>query len=153
MYIIIDINCLASVFNEKTADHQNFKALKIWIMSSKGKVVFGGTTYKNELKKCHTYLKLIQELFKINKAIKIDTECVDINEAIVVQRAIDNNLAKIKQDFDDPHLIALVNTSKSEIICTKEERAVDFIKSQCLYDKGIRRPKIYSQFKNKNLLK
>lgn len=49
MPIIIDINCLGSVFDSRSKKHGDFKPVFDWITNGKGKLVYGGSTFKREL--------------------------------------------------------------------------------------------------------
>ena len=74
MCIIIDTNALASVFDVDSSNHENFKPVYDWIFNNKGKVVYGGTKYKEELKNSYRYLKLFGQLSRIRKTIEIDDD-------------------------------------------------------------------------------
>ncbi len=69
MCIIIDTNTLASVFNQASLNHSNFKPVLDWIYSGNGKIVYGGTRYESEIK---NYLGIFNELNKMNRAIKVN---------------------------------------------------------------------------------
>lgn len=145
MCIIIDINVFGDVFNEKSILHIEFQPLKHWILNGKGKIVYGGSKYKRELKQAAKYLKLLVELDKINKTVKLDDGKVDEKEQEV-------NEAKNHPAFNDQHIIAMVLASGCKLVCTKDSSAIPFIKAPLFY-KGIhKRPKIYSGKQNKNLL-
>jgi hypothetical protein len=49
MCIIIDTNRFSSIFEEENSDHDEFKPILDWIIFGKGKIVYGGTKYKQEL--------------------------------------------------------------------------------------------------------
>ncbi len=68
MCIIIDTNAFAPVFDRTSQNHAEFKPVLDWIVSGKGKIVYGGTKYKLELGKAYKYLKLFAEFKKINKS-------------------------------------------------------------------------------------
>ncbi len=44
------------------------------------------------------------------------------------------NELEIKPDFDDPHIIALLNVSKSKNVLTEDKRAMPFIKQKLFYN-------------------
>lgn len=144
MCIVIDTNTLASVFDKYSENHDVFKPVFEWIFNDKGKIVFGGSKYKSELKKSYRYLKLFGQLSKINKIVEINDYEIDCYQAILEE--------KIKhRDFDDPHLVSILHISKCKLICTNEKRAIPFILNKDFYDKGFK-PKIYSRKSNCNLL-
>ncbi len=49
MCIIIDVNALNEVFNTDSVNHLEFKPVRDWIIEGKGKVLYGGTKYRDEL--------------------------------------------------------------------------------------------------------
>lgn len=145
MCIIIDTNALGDVFNKESLFHHEFEPVKNWILHGKGKIVYGGSKYKNELKSAGKYLKLLVEFSKMNKVVRINDEKVDERE---------NEIKKNNRhcNFNDEHLIAIVIGSGCMLICTKDSSAVPFIKDSLYYPKSCKRPKIYSGKRNKNLL-
>lgn len=64
MTIVIDINVLPAVFNSSDNRHNEFKPVKEWIMKRLGFMVYGGTKYKDELRKMPRYIGVINELKK-----------------------------------------------------------------------------------------
>lgn len=145
MCIIIDINCLSSVFNNEDINHDDFKPINDWIYQGKGKIVMGGTKYSNELSKSRKYLGLIAELARKNKVVHCEDEIVDSQQSIVEELIKDNGC-------DDPHLIAIVRATKVKLICTKEERAIKYLKNKDLYESSSHRPKIYRRKEHSGLL-
>lgn len=145
MPIIIDINCLSSVFSQSSDDHKDFKPVLEWILFGKGKMVYGGTTYLKELSKAKKYLKIIQLLRDSNRVILGNHENVDKieKEVIVIEK---------DDDFDDPHLLAIVVDTKCRLICSKDMRAVKFLKDPKFYPKGVKIPSFYSGKVNESLL-
>jgi len=144
MCIIIDTNALASVFDVDSSNHENFKPVYDWIFNNKGKVVYGGTKYKEELKNSYRYLKLFGQLSRIRKTIEIDDDLVDNYQKILESKVQ-------HRDFDDPHLVSILHISKCKLICTNEKRAIPYITNKDFYDKGFK-PKIYSRKINSSLL-
>jgi hypothetical protein len=144
MCIIVDINTLASVFNQKSDNHIEFRPVREWILEGKGKIVFGGTKYMNELGKTK-YLKLFRNLKSANKAVHIPDEEVNKQELLISEQESD-------PDFDDPHIIAIAIVSKCLLVCSVDARSYPFIKNSKLYPPHISRPKIYSSSSNKDLL-
>lgn len=147
MCIIIDTNVLADVFNSESTLHMQFAPIVEWILKGKGKMVFGGSKYMTELKKAPRYLKLVVELGKINKTVKLDDLEVDKWEQEVKNRKRNEH-----RDFNDEHIAAMVNASGCKLVCTKDLSAVSFIKDAIFYPSHRKRPRIYSGRRNKILL-
>jgi len=79
--IVIDVNSFPSVFDSSSSDHSEFCHVLYWIKKQdKACFVYGGTKYKNELKRMINYLKIINEFKKIGKCIEINTQLVDNDE-------------------------------------------------------------------------
>jgi len=144
MCIVLDINTIPNIFNNESKEHAEFKPVRDWIIHKKGKIVYGGTKYSEELSKMRQYLKLFLLFERINKTVVIDTEAVD-NIQAEVEAMIQH------RDFDDPHLVAILKESGCKLVCSVDERAFPYLKHQ-LFFKGKDRPKIYSSSRNKDLL-
>lgn len=140
MCIIIDTNCTASVFKPSSQNHVEFKPILDWIIEGKGKIIIGGSDYKRENQ---GYLGLFSELSKINKVTSIPDEIVD--KETNKYRTLINH-----QDYDDPHILALLKISKCKLICSLDERAYKYFKDKKLIQCEV--PKIYNQAKNASLL-
>jgi len=145
MLLIIDTCCLANVFNSDDQEHKNFEPVMTWIKKGKGQIVYGGTTYKKELSMAVRYFSLLAELNRRGRVLQVDDDLVDQEEKCVKGK-------EANKDFDDPHLIAIVIVSGCKVICTNDKRAHRFIKKKNLYPKGFKRPAIYSNKRNSNLL-
>lgn len=145
MCIIVDTNCLASVFDKKSDKHQEFEPVLEWITKGKGKFIYGGSKYLAELSKATKYLRIINILKKSGKTIIANKDIVDKEQKRIEQSITD-------EDFDDPHLPAIVIASKCKLICSVDTRSIKFVTCSKLYPKGIEVPKYYTSSKNKNLL-
>lgn len=137
MCIIIDANTFCSVFNTTSTKHYHFEPVYRWIIYGKGFLVYGGTTYKNELKNAATYLGLFVELKKSGKAVEVDEDLVDQEERTVY------SIIKASSTFDDGHLVAIVRISGCRLICTEDKSSDKYIKKKSLYRKGQKPPAIY----------
>jgi len=143
MCIIIDTNTLASVFDQTSANHANFKPVYDWIYTGKGKVVYGGTRYLNEIKK---YAGVFNELKNKKKAIKVNDDLVDRMEVEISDKIV-------HADFDDQHLVALLIISGTKLICSLDERAYKYFKHEQFFNRAGKRPKIFrGSQQNKDLL-
>ena len=145
MCIVVDACTFASVFKEHSKDHSSFRPVLIWIIKGKGKLVYGGTTYKNELRQAHTYLKLFTQLDKAGKIKQIDDIKVDN-----FQKEIETNVGS---PINDVHLIAIIGISGCRLICTIDKKAINpYLKCSDLYPPGVHRPKIFTGNKNNDRL-
>lgn len=145
MAVIIDANCIPLVFSKKNSKHEEFAPVLKWIMSQNGVMVYGGSTYKKELSRLSKYLKLIRFLREIDKAIVGDKENIDQLESEVEEKVSDD-------DFDDPHLVAIVIDTKCRVICSEDASSVEFVKKSELYPKGVSVPVYYTGSQNSDLL-
>lgn len=143
--ILIDTCTLHCVFGTDSDDHSQFKPVLDFLYNKNGKFVYGGTKYNDELKKAKKYLKFITQLEKAAKVIRCSDN--DVDEMMDWVSAQEDD-----PDFDDSHLIAIVIVSKTPIVCTRDKRAMPFIKKSSLYPKRFKRPKIYASLRNKKLL-
>jgi hypothetical protein len=145
MCIIIDANAIPPVFNQGDSCHGEFSPVEVWIRSGKGKMVYGGTTYRNQLRRLGKYIPILYELDFAGKIIKIDHLKVDQAEADVVKRVMDSRC-------DDHHIIALVIVSGCKLLCSNDHSSFVYIKEKSYYPSGTKPPKIYTGNKNSNLL-
>jgi predicted nucleic acid-binding protein len=145
MCIIIDTNTFSNVFDKESKGHHEFQPVYDWILNRNGKIVFGGTKYRLELKKAYRFLKIFGEFNRQRKLVTVDD--VKIDE---YQRILENK--KKHKDFDDPHLVAISYISKCKLICTNERRAIPYLTCKDFYPKNSPRPKIYCKKKNSDLL-
>lgn len=144
MCLIIDTNVLGCVFNDKAPSHEEYKPVYEWIFLGKGKVIYGGSKYIDELKKAG-YLRIFILLGKMNKSIKLPDDRIDEIQQDLQSQVKDS-------DFDDPHIVSMVIHSKCRIVCTRDKRSLGFLKDQSLYPKTVRVPKMYCSKLNKDLL-
>lgn len=143
MCIIVDTNVLANVFKQSSANYSHFKPVRDWVIEGKGKIVFGGTKYIEEIKK--DYLKFFVQLKKAGKAVFIPSNKVDA-EQLIVEGMI------VHPDFDDPHLVALLRVSGCKLICSLDARAFPYFQHSLFFTPAANRPRIYSSLSNSSLL-
>jgi hypothetical protein len=142
MGVVIDVNALPAVFDKKNSKHRQYRPVLRWIIGDKAKLIVGGTTYFDELKKLSSYLKYIGELAKINKVHREPDLIVDEQEENI------KNLTDA-QTSDDPHICALISVSQCRVLCSRDRRSF-----RLLRDTRIRRlftyvPKIYTDMGHK----
>lgn len=143
MCIIIDTNCIPSVFDVESVNHEEFDPIHNWIIFGKGKVVYGGKKYFDEID--NKYLDIFLQLRKAGKAVYVRDKDVD-NEAKAISKIIQH------KDFDDQHLVALLRVSGCKLICSKDKRAFPFFTHNIFFTPRSNRPKIYTCKSNQNLL-
>lgn len=143
MCIVVDICVLHRVFSE--ADDVDYGPVKKWLVSGRGRMVFGGKKYSDELKAAKKYLAVVLELKKAGKIVMLDGDVVDREEQRV--RAVEPDL-----DFDDPHIIAIVEASRCRIVCTADARSDRFLRDRKFYVNAAR-PSIYRSSGHAHMLR
>ena len=136
MCIIIDTNCFSKVFDTQNAQHQRFQPVFKWVTSGDGRVIYGGTKYNREITGMRRFLRLLVELGRKGRLIRI-------NDA-----RVDSVAAKLKSvvpdaEFDDEHLVAMVAVSKCCVVCTDDTRCLPYLRDRRLYPRGVKPPNIY----------
>jgi len=143
--IVLDTNSFPSVFDPNSSDNSDFCYVLRWVLKQEHACfVYGGTKYKCELRKMTKYLKIVNELNKKGKIAEISTQLIDDNEA---------DLKRICTDaaFNDKHIVAILNISGCKLVCTKDIKAMPYIKRKDFYS-DMKVPQIYSGVGNKDLL-
>lgn len=145
MCIVIDPPVFISLLKIDDAEHEKFKPVFDWVVNGSGKFVTGGSKYKNELKKMSSILVILAELKKKGKIVSIDDGTVDFEVDVV--KGIEP-----AKNFDDPHLVALIRLTNCKLVCTRDIRALPYLRSGKFYSSLSQRPKIYTRKKNTGLL-
>ncbi len=145
MCLVLDANVFGAFFDPTNAAHDDLKPALEWVVYGKGRLVYGGTKYKSEMRAAGKYLKLFANLQRAGKIVSICDKSVDTHEAKITGLEKDS-------DFDDPHLIAIVVSSGCKIVCTNDKRALPYLKKAALYQGIVKRPKIYQSKRNAALL-
>lgn len=145
MGIVIDINTIPPVFDCGNKMHKEFKPVYKWILRGKGKMVYGGMTYKNEIAKMVKFRRLILQLENANKVDFVSDNAVDTRERMLKSKLVNKN-------FNDAHIIAIVIISHCRLVCSVDKKSYVFLKDKSLYPKGFERPRIYRGKSNANLL-
>lgn len=145
MCIVVDTCAFSSVFITTDKDHLDFKPIYDWLMNGDGKLVYGGKTYFKELETAHKFLKILTQLQRMGKTIKLPDKEIDDYEK-KVKRKVN------KKDFDDPHILSILAISNCKLVCTKDKRSMPYLKNLSLYPKKFIKPKIYSKKCNLNIL-
>ena len=145
MCIVIDANCLTTVFNDKNMEHKKFRPVLRWIVAGKGKVVYGGRKYKKELNSCEKVIPLLAELERAGKVLPVADERVDYHQCRIEQQTSGSG-------FNDCHLAAIIIVSGCKLICTSEKRAIPFLKKASLYPSHVKVPKIFRGYRQNTQL-
>lgn len=105
MSIVIDANTLSLVFCPTPND--DFGPIKEWVVQGAGRIVVGGTKYKEELRRVSQALRFVNELNKIGKVLIVSDHDVD---------RLEEGIKKIvSPKCDDPHLIALIGVPDAHL--------------------------------------
>lgn len=145
MCVVIDTCSLSSVFEKRASDHNEFRPLLQWVVAGKGKIIYGGTKYINELKKAHKYIFILGQLQRAGKTINLPSKEVDVIEEEIEERTAGTS-------FNDQHLVAIVILSKCRIVCTKDKKSFPFLKNPHLYPGYSKKPRLYTAARNADLL-
>ena len=108
-------------------------------------VVYGGTRYKEELKRAQKYHRLFNEFRNARKIIEIDQTAVDDKEEEIAKRPQNAG-------FNDAHIVAILAVSGCRLLCSDDKRADKYIKNLTFYPKKSKRPKIYRGLRHECLL-
>lgn len=136
MCIIIDANSLSKVFCVQNKQHKPFKPVLDWIIQGRGKIVFGGTKYREELVNCYKFVRIMTEFDKAGKVVRICDEEVDKKEKQLITRFGSNQ-------FNDFHIVAIVIVSGCRLVCSTDKDSHTFLKEKSFYPRGFKRPCIY----------
>lgn len=146
MCIVIDTNTLGKVFRTDDKKHSEFEPVLKWILESNGKIIVGGTDFNRELfGKIDWFRRFFIQLKDLNKVVVVDDSKVDAHQVKIMGM-------KKHRDFDDPHIVALLATSKCRVLCTGDSRSFPFVQDRSFYPKNVQPPSIYSKKKNAGLL-
>lgn len=145
MCLVLDTNVFGAFFDPNNTKHDDFIPALNWVVSGKGKLVYGGTKYKAEMKEARKFIRFFAALQRAGKMILLCDSDVDSHES---------NLVKIEsnKDFDDPHLVAIILSSECRIICTNDKRALPYLKRTDFFKGKVKKPKIYQSRRNASLL-
>lgn len=146
MAIVVDVNVFPSVFDSQNEDHAEFLPVKDWIERREGFLVYGGTTFKEELLQSYHRVKLVRLLRDAGRAVEISQATVDALEVEIKEKTAGT-------DCDDPHVIALLAASRCPLLCSRDKRSFDYVKDKRLYPKACPKVRIYTGIRNIKLLK
>jgi predicted nucleic acid-binding protein len=146
MCLVIDTCCWHAVFDVTNSSHRKFQPVLQWVRFGRGRVVYGGSTYRQEIRNSSKIRSLLTELTRAGRTVVIPDEDVDAEERRVKRM-------ESCADFDDAHLIAIVAVSGCRIVCTADRAAQRYLKQGRFYSGVARKPKIYCDSAHRTLLK
>jgi hypothetical protein len=137
MCLVIDICCIALVFDGQSKQHAKFVPVLEWI-NGKGLMVYGGTKYNTELGKAKKFLPYVAELSRRRRTVQVPNGEVD-QIATALKQKVPDPL------FNDEHLVALVIASRCCVVCTNDNTAIAYLKRSDLFAdyNGAGRPKVF----------
>lgn len=147
MCIVVDINCLPAVLNKKDVAHPEFKPVLDWIQGGGGKLVYGGSTYIEELGRLKRCLAAVITLANKARTVHVPDQEVDDK-----QNEIDKLC--VNRQFNDSHLVAIIVVSRCRLLCSQDKNSFPFIKSNKFYVGNrppVKKPKIYTKRINEGL--
>lgn len=155
MCVIIDTNVFGDVFEKESKNHDDFEPICRWISEGFGRIVYGGSKYKSELKQAKKYLRLFKHYNDARRIIPLSDEEVDETEKRISKELEEEMISKhdFENKFNDPHIVSIAIVSKCRIVCTKDKGLSDFLKMSRFYPKGAEIPKIYRNKSNRYLIK
>jgi hypothetical protein len=145
MCIVADPPTFIPMFKPTDPEHAAFVSVRDWVIAGPGKFVMGGAKYKAELFAVRSVLPFLAELERRGKIVRRSDADVDADE-MAVKRVEPAN------DFDDPHLVALVRLTGCRLICIRDPRSHRFLRAPRFYRTARDRPKLYTRPKNIALL-
>lgn len=153
MCTIIDVNAISAIFNIKDLRHAEFKPVIEWVNNRNGKIVYGGSKYKSELKKLATYLPLITELGRKGKVLVYADDGIDAKEQLIEADLRARGIRANDKRFNDAHLVAIVAVTKVKIITSNDLSSISFLRDTRYYEHKSHRPVFYTRRRNENLLR
>ena len=146
MCFVLDVNSFHRFFDPSCQGFYDFEPLHDWLYQKNGtKLVYGGTTNLKEISRLKKYGGYLVELRKISKFVQIDSKLVD-EETEKIKDIVNSN------DFDDPHIIALLAISGCLLFASYDLRADKYVKRKDLYPKNTPRRSIYRTRQHSALL-
>jgi hypothetical protein len=137
MCLIIDTCCIHRVFNVSSKEHAEFAPVLKWITRGKGRMLYGGRKYKEELRAMTSYLRLFTEFQRQGKLVEVVGDKVDEFGEALKKRVPDKS-------FNDEHIVALVAISRCRVVCTDDKLSMPYLKRRDLYPADVKPPKIYT---------
>ncbi|MBN1126589.1 MAG: hypothetical protein JXA82_16400 [Sedimentisphaerales bacterium] len=147
--IVIDANVISAVFNNQNQQHMDFAPVLSCLRKGKGRFVYGGTKYINELNTFQNprYISIFVELDNKRRRVKL------------CQNKVDNITAELETTwtgsrYDDHHIAAIVIVGHCDIVCSVESKVHNLVLKNEVYEPydGVRRPSVYQNQSHRHLL-
>lgn len=145
MSIVVDPPMFIVLFKKSDPLHCEFADIYDWLINKNGVIVYGGTAYKEQLNKVSSAFGVLAELKRQNKIRFVADSEVD--DAASYAKSICGS-----NDFDDEFLVGIVSVSGARVVCVNDPRSHKYIKRKDLYLNNVKRPRIYTGIRTKNLL-
>jgi hypothetical protein len=100
MCVIVDTCCISKVFNPKAKEHIRFALLYAWINGKNGRLVYGGTKYKREIRPMRDFLQLLLNYDRQGKVRRVADSEVDAFAQKAKEKVPEDN-------FNDEHLVGM----------------------------------------------
>jgi hypothetical protein len=142
------------VFDPTNKGHSEFKPVLVWLLKGKGKFIYGGKTYKDELRKLcsEKYYNVLTELSRSSKVIVLPDEKIDKKEQLIKNDLKTRRIKMNDKRYNDAHIVAIISVSKVRLVSSGDKKSYRFLREDRHYDSPKDIPAIYSQAGNKNLL-
>lgn len=158
MSIVIDANQFSNFMNSKNdLEDLDFRPVYEWIRFGKGKIVYGGSKYREEVKARKDFGAFLFQMEHVGKAVGVKTEDVDSIEDVLERRYK-------RHDFDDHHIVSILLISECKLVLSQDNGLHDlidecfgqnsrrFMNSLCP-QRDLTKPKIYQNRNHRSLLR
>lgn len=153
MCIVIDTNCFTSVFVTESDNHPEFEPVYEWLTNGRGKLVYGGSSYKKELKLARKFIPIFTEFARRNKLVRVSDQKVDEWEEQVKKKLESNGKDYVNDErYNDSHLVAIFSVSGCRLLCSTDKKSFPFINDKQYYIKDRKPPSFYTAKRNAKLL-
>ncbi len=120
MCVIIDMNVWPDLCSDAT--RTRFGKVRAWLDTDEGRVVFGGTKYREEVGRIHAAVQLLAAYAQAGRAIQYKDAPID-DEAARIER-------EEQTRSNDQHILALACISGARILCTDDKKLMSDFKNR-----------------------
>ena len=114
MCIVIDADVFSYVINPNSSNHGDFRPVKDWIVSGKGKLVYGGTKYAEEILGHQGFRGFLVQMEHKGKTVNVACGSVDKVEVDLKQNIKGSG-------FNDYHIVAIILVSGCKLVCSNDQ--------------------------------